>query len=134
MEGAELRLIYFAPIDPRHQSQAEVDTKNTVCAIGTHLTGVRLRGEAKKELLLFTKTQVKVAGKEAFRRIELQYAGCLEGMTMELDKQRTLTHEKEMRLEDKDKQLADKDAELARMVEHLSRGWRIIESHVASSS
>ena len=119
-----------------------------MCAIGTHLTGVRLRGEAKKEMLLFTKTQVKVAGKEAFRRIELQYACCLEGMTMELDKQRTLTHEKEMRLEDKDKQLADKDAELARMVEqlavkdgqlaslqeHLSRGWRIIESHVASSS
>ena len=70
LDGASLCLVsYFAPIDPRYQSRAEADAKESVCEIGTHLTGVRLRGEAKKELVLFTKANLKVAAKHAFQRI-----------------------------------------------------------------
>ncbi|KAF6252687.1 hypothetical protein COO60DRAFT_1643811 [Scenedesmus sp. NREL 46B-D3] len=113
LDGANLRLVYFAPIDPRYQSKAEQDAKESVCEIGQHLTGVKLRGEAKKELVLFTKADLKVAAKHAFQRIGATYAGCLKGMTEELDKQRALGEQKDHRLADKDQQLADKDQQLA---------------------
>lgn len=119
LDGASLRLVYFAPIDPRYQSSAEADAKQSVCEIGTHLTSVRLRGEAKKELVLFDKAGLKVAARHAFQRIGATYAGCLKGMTEELEKQRTLGEQKDLRLEDKERQLAEKDRRLEDKDKHI---------------
>lgn len=96
LKGAELKLTFFAPIDPRFQSTAEKDAADAIKRIGTYLTGVKLRGEAKKELVVMHQRDVSLAAKELFTRLGAQYAGCLKDMQDELEKSRLLGEQKDV--------------------------------------
>ncbi|KAF6252657.1 hypothetical protein COO60DRAFT_1643772 [Scenedesmus sp. NREL 46B-D3] len=119
LEGANLKLVYFAAIDPRYQSKAEMDAKTSVCEVGVRLTGVVLGGQVKTELVVFTSRELKVNAKHVYERIAIQFAGCLKEMAEELSRNRAVGEERDKRLEDKDERLKDKDERLKAMDKRL---------------
>jgi hypothetical protein len=127
LKGAKLELVYFAAIDPRFQSQAEKDVKEAVCNIGTHLKGVKIRGQEKTELVLMTRRDLNMAAKHLYQRIAAQYAGCLAYMQEELKLSKAVGEQKDLRLLDKDEQLRGKDNIIKCQTEQIQDKNALIE-------
>lgn len=95
LRGAALELVYFAPVDPREQAAAEKDAKESLCSAGVHMDFVKLHGETKRELVALTEHNLKQLVGAHFRRIGVQYAGCLRELQLQIEKLVEINQEKD---------------------------------------
>jgi len=74
MDNVKINLEMFSFVDPKFNSQAEVDVKNIFEGFAKDFTF-----EQQKELVILNKNE-EVTAKKLFRMISREYAGCSEEM------------------------------------------------------